>query len=352
MGGQAEGLVTPCPSLHVGPVVQELTGGQVRIARGHGQSAGRGHGGHAHGGHSGGHSHGGALTAPTHLLGLTLLITLGYAVVEAAVGFWSGSLSLLADAGHMVTDSGALLLSLVVARIALRPRSERKTYGYRRAEVVGALANAATMLVISVVILIEAIQRFAAPRPVDGHSLFLTALGGLLVNLVAAFLLSRGGSDLNVRSALLHVIGDALGSVGALVAGLCVTYFGFVQADPIASAAIAVVLGIGSIRLLREAGDVLMESTPTDLDIKELERTILDTPGVRGVHDLHVWCLTPKEPMLTAHVVLKPSAHGTDVAKRVGDRLQSLHGLTHVTIQPEPPAPELVPIRLKPSKKL
>jgi cobalt-zinc-cadmium efflux system protein len=340
-------------------VGHELTGGHVHAGHEVGTPPGKPSlraAGHAHGAHGahgkGGHSHGGhGLTAPTRVLGLTLFMTLGYAVVEAGVGFWSGSLSLLADAGHMVTDSAALALSLVVARIALRPRSETKTYGYRRAEVVGALANAATMLVISVVILIEAIQRFAAPRSVDGHSLAVTALGGLLVNLLAAFLLSRGGSNLNVRSALLHVMGDALGSVGALVAGLCVTYFGFVQADPIASAAIAVVIGIGSIRLLREAGDVLMESTPTDLDIKELERTILETPGVRAVHDLHVWCLTPKEPMLTAHVVLKPSAHGTDVAKRVGDRLHSLHGLEHVTIQPEPPAPELVPLRI-PSKKL
>jgi cobalt-zinc-cadmium efflux system protein len=340
-------------------VGHELTGGHVHAGHEAGKppgKPGRRAAGHAHGAHGshgkGGHSHGGhGLTAPTRVLGLTLFMTLGYAFVEAAVGFWSGSLSLLADAGHMITDSAALALSLVVARIALRPRSETKTYGYRRAEVVGALANAASMLVISVVILIEAIQRFAAPRAVDGHSLAVTALGGLLVNLLAAFLLSRGGSNLNVRSALLHVIGDALGSVGALGAGLCVTYFGFVQADPIASAAIAVVIGIGSIRLLREAGDVLMESTPTDLDIKELERTILETPGVRAVHDLHVWCLTPKEPMLTAHVVLKPSAHGTDVAKRVGDRLHSLHGLEHVTIQPEPPAPELVPLRI-PSKKL
>lgn len=308
---------------------------------------GHAHGGHghAHGGH--GHAHGGGLaTPPTRILGATLCLTLGYAVVEAAMGVFTGSLSLMADAGHMITDSGALLLSLVVARIAMRPRSVSKTYGYRRAEVIGALANAVTMLVISGVILVEAIQRLATPRAVDGHGLFYTAVGGLVVNIIAAVLLSRGSSNLNVRSAMLHVMADALGSVGAIVAGLCVTYFGFMLADPLASLAIAVVIGAGSLRLLRETSDVLMESTPRDLDIHLLERTILDTPGVEAVHDLHVWCLTPREPMLTAHVVHIQSAHGTDVAKRVGDRLLSLHGLTHVTIQPEPPAPELVALRI------
>jgi len=262
------------------------------------------------------------------------------------MGFWTGSLSLLADAGHMITDSGALALSLVVARVALRPRSASKTYGYRRAEVMGALANAVAMLVISCVILVEALQRLSAPGPVDGHGLFYTALGGLVVNVIAAALLSRGGGDLNVRSALLHVMADALGSVGAIAAGLCVTWFGFLLADPLASLAIALVIGVGSLRVLREASDVLMEGTPTEFDIRALERTILETPGVFAVHDLHVWCLTPREPMLTAHVVHIQSAHGTDVAKRVGERLQAAHGLEHVTIQPEPPAPELVPLRI------
>ncbi|HKP55573.1 MAG TPA: cation diffusion facilitator family transporter [Polyangiales bacterium] len=306
-------------------------------------SHGSAHAGHSHGGR--GHSHGGGVSSQ-RLLAVTLCLTLGYAVVEAVMGFVTGSLSLLADAGHMITDSGALALSLVVARIALRPRSASKTYGYRRAEVMGALANAVAMLVISGVILVEAVQRMSSPRTIDGHGLFYTALGGLLVNVIAAALLSRGAGDLNVRSALLHVVADALGSVGAIVAGLCVTWFGFMLADPLASLAIALVIGAGSLRLLREASDVLMEGAPTDLDIRALERTILDTPGVRAVHDLHVWCLTPREPMLTAHVVHIQSAHGTDVAKRVGERLRAAHGLEHVTIQPEPPAPELVPLRI------
>jgi cobalt-zinc-cadmium efflux system protein len=172
------------------------------------------------------------------------------------------------------------------------------------------------------------------------------------MNLIGAALLTRSAhADLNVRAALLHVMGDALGSVAAIVAGLCVMFGGFHLADPLASLAIALVLGVGSVRLLRAAADVLMEATPTDVDIRQLERTILETPGVSAIHDLHAWCLTPSQPMLTAHVVLTPAAHGTDVAKRVGERLHALHGLDHVTIQPEAPAPDLVPLRRRGERK-
>lgn len=263
------------------------------------------------------------------------------------MGWWTGSLALLADAGHMITDAGALGLSLVVARIGQRPRSPNMTYGYRRAEVLGAVVNAATMLGISIFILIEAVRRMHSPGAIEGDGVIYTAVGGLVLNLISALLLSRGHAhDLNVRSAFLHVLGDALGSVAAIVAGICVK-LNFPVADPIASLLISVVLGLGSLRVLREAADVLMEATPSEVDVVALERTILDTPGVSAVHDLHVWCLTPGQPMLTAHVVLRPGSHGTDVAKRVGDRLGQLHDLHHVTIQPEPPAPDLVPLRRK-----
>jgi cobalt-zinc-cadmium efflux system protein len=301
------------------------------------QHAARDH--HAHG-----HHHG--VSSATRL-GAALALTLSYSGVEAVMGWWTGSLALLADAGHMVTDAGTLALSLVVARIGQRPRSASMTYGYRRAEVIGALANAASMLAISVFILVEAIRRLGAAPEVRGEGLLYTAIGGLALNIAAAVFLSSGHThDLNVRSALLHVIGDALGSVAAIIAGICVTRFDWSLADPLASLLIAVVLGYGSLRLLREAADVLMEATPPELDLNDLERTIAETPGVAAVHDLHVWCLTPRQPMLTAHVVLTPAAHGTDVAKRVGERLHSLHGLDHVTIQPEAPAQELVPLRL------
>lgn len=276
------------------------------------------------------------------------MLTIGYGLFEMAMSFWAGSLSLLADAGHMLTDAGALVLSLAAARIAQRPRTVKNTYGFRRAEVMGALINSSSMLVISVFIVVEAIARMQAPRVVHGTGLLGTATCGLLVNVIAALILARASKDsLNVRSAMLHVIGDALGSVAAMGAGVCVVLFDFSLADPIASFLISLVMFVGSLRLLREAAEVLMESTPAGMDPELLTRTILETPGVSAVHDLHVWCLTPAEPMLTAHVVLTGSAHGTDVAKRVGERLHSLHGVDHVTIQPEAPEQELVSLRRK-----
>jgi cobalt-zinc-cadmium efflux system protein len=311
--------------------------------------AGHGHDHHDHKGHShkGHHHHDHGANASARALGAALAITLGYSAVEAVMGMITGSLALIADAGHMLSDAGALGLSLFVARIGQRPRSRNMTFGYRRAEVLGALANAATMLGISLYIMIEAVRRVQSPPELHGDGLLLTAALGLVLNLVAAWILARGSKgNLNVRSALLHVLGDALGSVAAITAGICIK-LGYPLADPIASILISLVLGFGSVRLMREASDVLMEATPSEVDVAALERTILETPGVSAVHDLHVWALTPGEPMLTAHVVLTPAAHGTDVAKRVGDRLSYLHGLNHVTIQPEPPAPELVALRRK-----
>jgi cobalt-zinc-cadmium efflux system protein len=304
----------------------------------------QGHGGHAHTHH--------AHSTSSRLFAITVTLTLSYCAVEAGMGLWTGSLALLADAGHMLTDSGSLLLSMFVARIAQRPRSLNMTYGYRRAEIIGAVINAATMLAISLFIFVEAIKRLGAPSTIHGSGLLYTAVGGLLLNVVAAGLLMRGAKDdMNVRSALLHVMGDALGSLAAIVAGLSVTLFGFTLADPLASLVIAGVIGFGSLRLLREAAEILMEATPADVDIRALERTIVETPGVSAVHDLHVWCLTPSRPMLTAHVVLTQAAHGTDVSKRVGERLHALHGLDHVTIQPEPPVPDLIPLRLRGERK-
>jgi cobalt-zinc-cadmium efflux system protein len=277
---------------------------------------------------------------------------LGYFGVEVSVGLWSGSLALLADAAHMLTDAAALGLSLAAARIGMRPRSASKTYGYRRAEIIGALVNASAMIVLSLFVMVEAAKRLHSPPAIRGEGVLYTAVIGLAVNVVAAFVLAGSAKhSLNVRSALLHVLGDALGSVAAIVAGACMWFFGLAIADPLASMTISALLMLGSFHVLVEAADVLMEGTPPDLATSDIETTILQTPGVQAVHDLHVWCVTPTEPVLTAHVILTPAAHGTDVAKRVGERLQAIHGLGHVTIQPEAPARELVSLRLPTGKK-
>lgn len=247
----------------------------------------------------------------------------------------------------MLGDSGALALSLWVAHVARRPRSIRRTYGYRRAEVLGATLNAAVLTLISVWVGVHAVERLIAPSVVaHAHGLLGTALLGLAVNITSAWILHRhGGGGLNVRAALFHVMGDLLGSVLAIGAGIS-ALGGVSIADPLASLAIAALLLWGGVRLLRDATEILMEGTPTHLNVTELQRVIAETPGVRSVHDLHVWSLTPAEPMLTAHVVIAPSAHGTDVAHRVGERVRECFGIDHVTIQPEPAGPALVPLRI------
>lgn len=299
-----------------------------------------------------GHGHGkragaGHRPTPKRALAVALVLTVAFSVAEIVVGLWSGSLALLADAGHMIGDSGALAMSLAIAIVAARPRSHRKTFGYRRAEVLGALLNALALMAIVVWILLEAVARVEHPPDVKGAGMLLTAALGLGVNLVAAWvLMTWGGGGINVRGAFLHVLGDALGSVAAIVAGVFVVSFGWTLADPIASMVIAVLILIGAARLLRETTHVLMEGTPEGFEVHELEHTILGTPGVADVHDLHVWAITPGEPMLTAHVVIEEGTHGTQIAKHVGDRLRQQHGIDHVTIQPEPPEHRLFSLRV------
>ena len=301
-------------------------------------------------GHGHGHGHGVAVSRqarPRRALTLALGLTLGFVAVEFVVGLWSGSLALLADAGHMLGDSVALLLSLIFAIIAERPPSSAKTYGYRRAEVLGALLNALALCLITVWISFEAVQRIGHAPAVHGSSMLAAAVVGLIVNLAAAFVLMRfGGQGLNVRSALLHVLGDALGSVSAIVAGILLVGWDLRVADPVASLIIAALLLYGGVRLLNETTHVLMEGAPRGLDVAELERVIRGIEGVGSVHDLHVWSLTPGAPMLTAHVVLEPGSHGTVVTQAVGRRLRE-HGIEHVTVQAEAPSPGLVALRRK-----
>lgn len=315
------------------------------VHHGHGHGHGHAHGhGHKHAGHS--HDH--AQHAPRRALTIALALTASFMIVEVVVGFWSGSLALLADAGHMLNDAAALALSLVVTWIAARPRTTKHTFGYRRAEVMGALLNAVALGVAGVLVIAEAIERLEDPPAIRGLGLIVTAGLGLVVNLVSAWVLaSQGGGSINVRAALFHVLSDALGSVAALVAGGLVLGLGFTLADPIASLTIAVLILWGAVRLLRDTTHVLMEGAPEGVKVDELEATIRATEGVTDVHDLHVWSLVPGEVLLSAHVVLRQGAHGTDVARMVSERLAKLHAISHATIQPEAPPPSLVELRRK-----
>ena len=267
-------------------------------------------------------------------------------VVEVVVGVWSGSLALLADAGHMLADAGALVLALVAQHFAEKPRTDRSTFGLRRAEVLAAFVNGITLAFVGLLIIKEAIERWMTPVQIQGRPMLATAVAGLVVNLLVALMLIRGQSNLNVRAALAHVLTDALGSVGAILAALAVLLWGLTRADPLLSALIAVLVAFSGWRVLRETTAILLEGAPAHLDVAAIERMIAHCPGVASVHDLHVWRISERFDTLTAHVTLKRGHHGTDVCREVAECLKSQYGLDHVTIQPEAPPPdELVPVR-------
>jgi cobalt-zinc-cadmium efflux system protein len=302
---------------------------------------------HAHqGGHDHPHDHGAAPHAhasaatPARRLAIALGLTASFMVVEVVAGWLTGSLALLSDAGHMLTDAGALTLALLAQRIAQRGRSTRRTFGYRRAEVLAALANGVVLGASSLWIVVEAVRRFRAPTEVDGLPMLVVAAIGLVLNLVSAALLSAGGSsNANVRAAAAHVLADAAGSVAAILAGVAVLAFGWNVADPIVSVVISVLISRSAWRVVRESLDVLMEGTPRGLVVEDLQATILATPGVASLHDLHVWSVSDDLPMVTVHVVLDEQHHGTEVALAVGERVRATHGIGHATVQPEAPSP-------------
>jgi cobalt-zinc-cadmium efflux system protein len=307
-----------------------------------------GHGGHGHGGHGhGGHGHGGR-GSPRTLLSLALALTLGFMVVEAVVGYLSGSLALLADAGHMLGDSGALVLALLAQRMAERPRTQLRTYGMKRAEVLAAFVNGIVLFGISLMIMREALERFMEPVTIHGRPMLIAAVAGLCVNLLSASILMRGGQgNINVRTALLHVLSDALGSVAAIAAAVGAIWFGAQRLDPALSLVIALLVLLGGYRVLRETTGILLESAPPHLDVAAIELAIQSTHGVASVHDLHVWRISEELDALTAHVTLTRGAHGTEVCRSVAERLKAEFALEHVTIQPEAPPPdELVAVRL------
>jgi cobalt-zinc-cadmium efflux system protein len=304
------------------------------------EDGGRGDGGHGHG-----HGHGHGQSAK-QALAFALGITTIFMVIEVLVGLWSGSLALLADAGHMFADSGSLVLAIVAQHFAGKPRTDRTTFGFRRAEVLAAFVNGIGLAFVGLLIVEEAVQRWMAPVRIFGRPVFITAIGGLLVNLLVAWMLMRGQRNLNVRAALAHVLTDALGSVGAILAGLSVMLFGWTRADPLLSAFIAVLVAFSGWRVLRETTGILLEGAPPDLDVTAVERLIERVPGVASVHDLHVWRISERFDALTAHVTLARGHHGTVVSREVADCLKSQYGLDHVTIQPEAPPPdELVRVR-------
>jgi cobalt-zinc-cadmium efflux system protein len=287
------------------------------------------------------HDHGPAPTTPSARQALVwaLALTFVFALVEAAGGWWSGSLALLSDAGHMLTDAAALGLALFANRIAARPPTRRASYGYARAEVIAAFVNALLLLALVVFIVVEAVRRLLVPEPVAGGVVLVIALFGLVVNLVTAWILSRATRTMNTHGALLHVLSDLLGSAAAIVAGAVIVGTGWTPIDPILSIAVSLLILRSTWRLMAQSIGVLMERVPAHLDYDEIGGNLSRIPGITGVHDLHVWHVGADRVALSAHIALADGGEWPVVLARAQRLLRERYDIEHATLQPSWPPP-------------
>lgn len=271
-------------------------------------------------------------------LKLVLSITALFMVVELVGGILANSLALIADSAHMLADVGALGLSLFVLWFSRRPATDAKTYGYLRLEILAALLNGTVLIVISGGIFWQAWRRLRAPVEIEGPLMLGVAAAGLVVNVVGALLLHGSAEhNLNLRGAYLHVLGDLLGSVGAITAAIIILTTGWTPADAITSALVGMLILSSSWKLVREAVDVLLEAVPAHIDMALLRRTIHEIPGVDEVHDLHVWSLTSGFLAMSGHVVVRTPDQNNAVLRQIHERMHANFGITHVTVQIEPP---------------
>ncbi len=266
---------------------------------------------------------------------ISVLITGGYAIVELIGGLISGSLALLADAGHMATDAAALLFAFAANVVARRPVSDRHSFGLARAEVIAAFINALAMLAIVVWLFIEAADRLRNPLPVAGATVFVIASIGLLLNLIVAWVLSRERGNVNTRAALLHVLGDLLGSVAAVAAGVIIYYTGFMAIDPLLSMLVGGLILRSTFSVLKETTRVLLDSVPEGVDYRAVGQALARIPGVRSVHDLHVWAMVPGRSALSAHMLVDDIQRWPAILRRARLILKRDFGIDHATLQPE-----------------
>jgi len=264
-----------------------------------------------------------------------LLLTFVFAMVELAGGWWFGSLALMSDSGHMISDSAALLIAVIASRIALKPPGARHSYGFARAEIIAALINGLLLLGIVIIIVVEAIHRLYQPQPVTGLGVVVVAFVGLLVNLAVLRILGGGEHSLNTRAARLHVLGDLIGSVAALTAGMVILVSGWYAIDPILSFLISALILVSTLRILRDALHVLMEGVPREINLAEVGQTLAKVAGVKSVHDLHVWAIASGRIALSAHVDVDSLDDWPATLERIRSMARSRFGIEHVTIQPE-----------------
>jgi cobalt-zinc-cadmium efflux system protein len=293
------------------------------------------------------HSHAHAAST-SRALWTALGLTAGFAAVEAIGGWFAGSLALISDAGHMVTDAASFIVALIAIAVGRRPASQRASYGYARAEVLAAFVNALAMLALIVWIAVEAVRRLLSPAPVSGSVVMVVAAGGLAINVVVAYMLASSGDGINARGALLHVFGDLLGSVAALVAGAVIYATGWMPIDPILSLVVALLILRSTFVLLRQSSSVLMEQVPGHLSYDAIGRALAATPGVTGVHDLHVWNMSADCVALSAHVTLDDGSAWPRVLASAQRLLADDFGIEHVTLQPSwavpPPSGRVIPL--------
>jgi cobalt-zinc-cadmium efflux system protein len=281
------------------------------------------------------HRHGRA-TDSRRRLSLVLVLTALYLIAEVLGGLWTGSLALLADAGHMLTDVAALVLALLAVWFGSRPATSSKTFGYYRLEMVAALVNGVALVLISLLIIYEAYQRWSSPPPVRSNVMIMVAIGGLIVNLSCAWILhGRHEIDLNIRGAWLHVMSDALGSIAAIMAGVLMSLYGWYVVDPLFSILIALLIIWSSWTLIRESTNVLLEGTPSHINLAAVENTILETHGVADVHDLHIWTITSGREALSAHVIHSHTISPPELLRDLRAKLHERFGVDHLTIQME-----------------
>ena len=280
------------------------------------------------------------------VLALSAALTLGYAVVQAAGGVWTGSLALLADAVHMATDGAALLFALAASIVARRPVTDRHSFGLARAEVIAAFVNALAMLALVGWIFYEAIDRLRQPVPVQGLGVVLIAAVGLAINALVAWALSRDRDNVNTRAALIHVIGDLLGSVAAISAGLIIHFGGPLLADPLLSVFVALLIVRSTLAVLRVTTRVLLDGVPEGIDYEQVGLALAQVRGVRSVHDLHVWSMVPGRTALTAHLLVDRIESWPTILAESRRVLRERFAIDHATLQPEWPPPREVPIAL------
>lgn len=297
------------------------------------------HHAHGHCGHHHGHHHDGR-GGNQKGLAIAFGITVGIMVLEFIGGLVTNSLALLSDSGHMLSDAASLFLSLVAAWFAARPPSPKRTYGFYRLEILAALLNGVTLVVMAGWIVWEAIERFSHPPAVASGSMMLIAAIGLLANAASAWMLVRKGNvndNVNVRSAYLHVLGDALGSVGAIAAGLVMWLFGWYAADPLVSVFVAVLILKGAFAIIKQTVHILMEGTPAAIDQTEVKAALAAIDGVIDVHDLHIWTITSGLDSLSCHLLIEDGRDAQAILQRAIDVVETHFHIRHATIQIEMP---------------